>query len=154
MWVRITARTRSRFSGILENNPAVLDYIREGDQVDFRSFHIIQTSLPDPDLKAFSAFLGEMCLVSPRIYQEDLPVSFAYRTTAEDGRPAFWTLFGGGEDTEKVVFRKYTHHDMLHHDASLQEILHTAPPCAFEKLVNGSWARLSKRELREFTGEA
>jgi hypothetical protein len=141
------------YKGVLENQPAVIEDLKSGDEVTFKACHIAQTLIKkgDPrwiecaDLKAF---VSEMC------FAKDEFVRFLYREDPDRKEDSGWRMFTGHETQEynddpanvRLVDVGY----MLSRDPSLLQPLKEGIGAAFErKAKNDPWKKVTDWSPRE-----
>jgi len=104
MWVRITEIDGDDFRGELNNDPIVIPDLQAGDEIEFASYHIIDTQLDDPVLNIVQQYAA-LCFVTGRVLYDEQPVGVLYRENPEEAdeeMPEFsgWNIMAGDEDDD------------------------------------------------------
>lgn len=104
MWVRITEVEGDDFRGVLDSEPVNIPDLHTGDEIDFASYHIIETQLDDPVPNLANQYLAH-CFVTGRVLYDEQPVGNLYRENpdeSEDDLENFsgWNIVAGDEDDE------------------------------------------------------
>ena len=104
MWVRITDVDGDEFRGVLDNQPVAIADLQAGDEIDFASYHIIDTQLDDPVLNIVQQYMAG-CFVTERVLYDEQPVGALYREHPdedEDDLDDFsgWNIMAGDEDDD------------------------------------------------------
>ena len=104
MWVRITGIDGDDFRGELDNQPAAIPELAVGDEIEFSSYHIIDTRLDDPIPNIVQRY-AQFCFVTGRVLEDEQPVGNLFRENPDEGDevlPGFsgWNMVAGDEDDE------------------------------------------------------
>lgn len=148
MWVTITQERGflRPYKGVLQNAPAYIEDLKQGDVVTFKSCHIAQTIIKkgDPrwiDCANLKALVSEMC------FAKDEYVRFLYREGADQKEDSGWRMFTGHEtqdysDDPKNV-RIVQVGFMLERDSSLLQPLKGGVGAVFERRTKDeSWNKV------------
>jgi len=101
LWVKITQERGffRPYKGVLENAPALITNLRQGDEITFEPRHIAKTVIKkdDPrwiDAADLKALVSEMC------FDKGQTVRFLYRQKADREEDSGWRMFTGHETEE------------------------------------------------------
>jgi len=102
MWVRITEIDGDEFTGKLDNQPLVIPDLQQGDEIEFASYHIIDTSLEDPVPNIVQRY-AQFCFVTDRVLNDEQPVCILYREDPQESEEQLeefsgWNIMAGDED--------------------------------------------------------
>ena len=102
MWVRITGIDDDEFRGELDNQPVAIPELQPGDEIEFASYHIIDTQLDDPVPNIVHRY-ADHCFVTSRVLDEEHPVGSLYREDPDESEDQLedfsgWNIMAGDED--------------------------------------------------------
>ena len=103
-WLRILEINGDDFLGELVNLSQDFIDLELGDQIDFTSYHIVETKLDDPVPNIVQQYT-QGCYVTSRVLDDEQPVGALYRENpdeAEEVIPGFsgWNIMAGDEDDD------------------------------------------------------
>jgi hypothetical protein len=134
MWVTITKKTGSQFTGTLDNQPVYIKSLSAGSLVSFNTSNIAQILILKTDPRWIN--VSKKAIVSKRVF-ELRRVSFLYRETPRNVDDSGWVVWGGGEDDEFTQnsrnFDLVSLERLLAIDESIGSILNAAAGSAFER---------------------
>ncbi len=104
MWVRVVARERGRYRGVLENQPQAIQGLAKGDEVHFGAEHVLSIWEAPPE-EVPVAFVNRRLLE-----REELVPAVVCHDPAEEDRPPLpdgrrssgWQLLVGDETEEEL----------------------------------------------------
>lgn len=140
MWVRITEIDGDEFCGVLDNEPVYIKGLRPGDEIEFTSYHIINTQLDDPVPSLANQYL-ERCYVTGRVLYDEQPVGNLYRENPDEGENELedfsgWNIMAGDEDDDYLEDPENWHYvslgSVLNIDDRFIEILNAPFESEFE----------------------
>jgi uncharacterized protein YegJ (DUF2314 family) len=104
MWVRITEIDGDDFRGELDNQPVAIPELQLGDEIEFTSYHIIDTQLDDPIPNIVQRYAAH-CFVTSRVLDEEQPVGELFREDPQEGDEPLadfsgWNIMAGDEDED------------------------------------------------------
>lgn len=104
MWVRITEIDGDDFRGELDNDPVAIPELEAGEEIEFASYHIIDTQLDDPIPNIVQQYAAP-CFVTERVLFDEQPVGALYRETPEETEEDMadfsgWNIMAGDEDDD------------------------------------------------------
>ena len=101
MWVQITKCGLMGFEGYLDNDPYYIPDIKAGDKVKFKSKHIIQMSIDDPESNTVDDYILK-CYVTGSILKDCRKVTRLLREkpTEDENDYSGWTLFSSDDSEE------------------------------------------------------
>lgn len=101
MWVQITKCGLWGYEGFLDNDPYYIPDIKAGDKVKFKSKHIIQLSIDDPEPNTVNDYVSR-CYVTNSVLKGESKVSRLYREepTNEEENYSGWTLYSLSDSEE------------------------------------------------------
>ncbi|PJZ64051.1 hypothetical protein CH371_20175 [Leptospira wolffii] len=143
MWVTITERKNDVFTGTLENKPDYIKNLNPGDSIKFANYHIIDTSIPDPESKKFDYYFDNFCVVNRRIIENDYQPNFVIIDEPSRSNDIGWSVHAEGEDEE---FTSNSENyivvpigKVLNADPRLADLLGKQAPCCYEIGNSGKW---------------
>ena len=125
MWVEVKSRdTKGNFTGYLDNSPIYIKDLTEGEQIEFRDVHIINTEHSEENIvDRYTA----RCFVSRRILYEGERVGYLYREEPECDDDSGWRVIAGYETGDYLSESGNTHYvslgAVLNKDDSFLELL-------------------------------
>jgi len=101
MWVQITKRGLLGFEGYLDNDPYYIPDIKSGDKINFKSKHIIQMSIEDPQPNIIDKYIPR-CYVSDSILHGKKLVTRLFREKPKKDEDNYsgWTLYSDDDEEE------------------------------------------------------
>lgn len=104
MWVRITEIDGDEFRGELDNQPVAIPELESGDEIEFTSYHIIDTQLDDPVPNIVQRYAA-YCFVTGRVLEDEQPVGTLYRENPDESADELedfsgWNIMAGDEDDD------------------------------------------------------
>ena len=104
MWVRITEIDGDDFRGELDNQPLAIPELQLGDEIEFTSYHIIDTQLDDPVPNIVQRY-AEHCFVTSRVLDDEHPVGALFREDPLESDEQLadfsgWNIMAGNEDED------------------------------------------------------
>ncbi len=114
MWVQITKRGTFGFEGYLDNDPYYIPDIKDGDTIRFKSKHIIQMSIDDPEPNTIDKYAPK-CFVSDSVLYGEKQVTrlFRERPEKEEENYSGWTLHSNDDEEEYLNESKNWHYVSL-----------------------------------------
>jgi hypothetical protein len=104
LWVRISEIDGDDFFGVLETQAHTIPDLEAGDEIEFASYHILDTKLADPVPNIVQRY-AEYCFVTTRILHDEQPVGALYREHPSDDETELenfsgWNIMAGDEDED------------------------------------------------------
>ena len=101
MWVRITKKSILGYEGFLDNDPYYIPDIKAGDNIRFKSKHIIQTSIEDPEPNNVDKYF-QRCFVTDSVLTKGKTVTRLIREEPEEDEENYtgWTLYSEEDEIE------------------------------------------------------
>jgi len=102
LWLRLSEIDGDDFTGLLENPPAVTPGLQLGDEIEFCSYHIVDTRLNDPVPNIVQQY-ATACFVTRRVFDDEHPVGTLYRENPDETEEEMsdfsgWNMMAGDED--------------------------------------------------------
>ncbi len=104
MWVEIISIEGSSFNGILTNQPKYIEHLETGEQIEFESYHIMNTELKSDAPNLVEKYIHR-CLASNEVIRDKKRVKYLFKNASKgelrDGIfDSGWIIMSGEEDQE------------------------------------------------------
>ena len=145
MWVTIKSRDENNFIGKLENRPKHIKELNKEDLIEFKDFHIIDSSIDDPYAKEFDIYFQKKCVVSKKILDDNLMPRMLIKDKANREDDSGCAFLSGTEDDDYSLnsenFRIVSIGVILNIDPRILPLLNEEPPVYFEIGTSGEWEK-------------
>lgn len=145
MWVTIKSRIENNFIGKLENRPKYIKELEKGDIIEFKEYHVIDSSIDDPHAKEFDIYFQKKCVVSKKILDDKLKPRMLIKDKPNREDDSGCAFLSKAEDddysTNPKNFRIVSIGVILNIDSRILPLLNEEPPVYFEIGQSGEWEK-------------
>lgn len=156
MWVEITERNGNRFTGVLANEPFIVETLKMGDEITFAGEHICDTEYEDPDAEDLDAYFETKILVSNDVLERE-EFNFLLRDHGDGPEDSGWTVMSGFEDGETLndpeAFQYISIGKVLNINASILSFIQDEPLCAYERNEEGAFIKIEDYDWEAYLSE-
>jgi|JI8StandDraft_1071087.scaffolds.fasta_scaffold136291_1 hypothetical protein len=154
MWVTIKSRDENNFIGKLENRPKHIKELNKEDLIEFKDFHIIDSSIDDPYAKEFDIYFQKKCVVSKKILDDNLMPRMLIKDKANREDDSGCAFLSGTEDDDYSLnsenFRIVSIGVILNIDPRILPLLNEEPPVYFEIGTSGDWEKTDDFDWNDY----